>query len=117
MRSASLAACIIAGSSCSPRALPAPDGAASRSEGAGWQSLFDGRSLAEWRGYCRSGAPESWVAEDGALHLKPPSSDPSNSSERADLVTRGEYENFELTLEWKIAEGGNSGIFYLAPES
>jgi hypothetical protein len=117
MKSASLAACIIAASSCSPRALPAPDAAASRPEAAGWHSLFDGRSLAEWRGYCRSSVPESWVAEDGVLHLKPPSSDPSSSQARADLITRSEYENFELALEWKIAEGGNSGIFYLAPEN
>jgi hypothetical protein len=117
MRSASVAACIIAGSSCSPPPLLAPDGAASRSEPAGWHSLSDGRSLAEWRGYCRASVPESWVAEDGALHLKPPSTDPSSSEARADLVTRSEYENFELALEWKIAEGGNSGIFYLAPEN
>jgi hypothetical protein len=117
MRSASLAACVIVASSCSPRGLPAPDAAASRSEGAGWYALFDGRSLAEWRGYCRSSVPDSWAAEDGALHLAPPGPDPSSSKARADLVTRGEYENFELALEWKIAEGGNSGIFYLAQEN
>jgi hypothetical protein len=95
--------------------MPAPDGPAS-SELAGWHSLFDGSSLAEWRGYCRSSVPESWVAEDGALRLLPPSTD-QPSSARADLVTRGEYESFELDLEWKISEGGNSGIFYLAPEN
>jgi hypothetical protein len=117
MRSAPLAACIITASSCSPRALPAPDGAASRAEPTAWQSLLDGRSLAEWRGYCRSSVPESWVAQDGVLHLRPPSADPAGAKTRADLVTRSEYENFALALEWKIAEGGNSGIFYLAPEN
>jgi hypothetical protein len=117
MRSASLAACGIVGLlACSPRAVPAPGGPASRSEPAGWHALFDGGSLAEWRGYCRSSVPESWVAEDGALRLKPPSTDPPSSA-RADLVTRGEYENFELELEWKVSEGGNSGIFYLAQEN
>jgi hypothetical protein len=95
--------------------MPAPDGAASRSE-PGWHSLFDGSSLAEWRGYCRASVPESWVAEDGVLRLLPPSTDPPSSA-RADLVTRSEYESFELTLEWMVSEGGNSGIFYLAPES
>jgi hypothetical protein len=79
--------------------------------------LFDGRSLAEWRGYCRSSVPESWVAEDGVLHLRPPSAGPASAQARSDLITRGEYENFSLALEWKIAEGGNSGIFYLAPEN
>jgi len=101
----------------SPGPLPAPDGAASHSEAAGWVSLFDGRSLAQWRGYCRSNVPESWVAEDGVLHLKPPSTDPTSSIARADLITRSEYETFELALDWKISEGGNSGIFYLAQEN
>jgi hypothetical protein len=118
MRSASLAACIIIGlSACSARVTPASDGAASRPQPGGWHSLFDGHSLAEWRGYCRASVPERWVAEDGALHLRPPSTDPSNSMAGGDLVTRGEYENFELALEWKISEGGNSGIFYRAPEN
>jgi hypothetical protein len=112
----SLAACSIAGLlACSPRATATSDAAVSRSEPDGWQWLLDGRSLAEWRGYCRTSVPESWGVEDGVLHLKPPSGDPASS--RADLITRSEYENFELALEWKIATGGNSGIFYLAPES
>jgi hypothetical protein len=96
--------------------MPAPAGAASHSEPAAWQSLFDGASLAQWRGYCRSSVPESWVAEDGMLHLKAPSTD-QPSAARADLVTRSEYESFELALEWRISEGGNSGIFVLAPEN
>lgn len=117
MRSAPLAACIVAASACSAPALPVPDGAASRSEPAAWHSLFDGRSLAEWRGYCRPSVPEGWVAEEGVLHLRPPSADPASAKARADLVTRSEYENFALALEWKVAAGGNSGIFYLAPEN
>jgi len=116
MRSAPLAACISAALlACSPRATPAPEGAASPPEPPGWQSLFAGGSLAEWRGYCRPSVPEGWVAEDGVLHLKAPGTDQPNAA-RADLITRGEYENFELALEWKISEGGNSGIFFLAPE-
>jgi hypothetical protein len=96
--------------------MRAPDAAASRSELAGWRALFDGSSLAEWRGYCRSSVPEDWVAEDGVLHLKAPSTD-RPSTARGDLVTRGEYETFELALEWKVSEAGNSGIFFLASES
>jgi hypothetical protein len=55
------------------------------------------------------------VAEAGVLHLKPPSNEQPGSG--GDLITRAEYENFELALEWKISEGGNSGIFYRAPEN
>jgi hypothetical protein len=57
------------------------------------------------------------VVEDGALHLKPARTEQPGSMAGGDLITRGEYENFELALEWKISEGGNSGIFYLAPEN
>jgi hypothetical protein len=118
MRSALLAACIITGlSACTPRATPASDGAVRPVEADGWHSLFDGSSLAEWRGYCKDSVPERWVVEDGALHLKPPSTDPPSSVGGGDLVTRGEYENFELALEWKISEGGNSGVFYLAADN
>ncbi len=33
-----------------------------------------------------------------------------------DIITKKMYKNFELSLEWKVSEGGNSGIFYLAQE-
>ena len=33
-----------------------------------------------------------------------------------DIITLNKYKDFELSLEWKISEGGNSGIFYLAQE-
>ncbi len=103
---------------CSPLVAPASEPAASKGAPTEWHALFDGSSLAEWRGYCRDGVPEGWVAEDGELRLKKPaSSGPGNSVAAGDLVTRGEYENFELALEWKISAGGNSGIFFLAPEN
>jgi hypothetical protein len=114
----SLAVCVITGLwACFPGATPAPDLAASPSEAAVGHALFDGHSLAEWRGYCRDSVPERWVVEDGVLRLKPASTEPAGSTAGGDLITRGEYENFELALEWKVSEGGNSGIFFRAPEN
>ena len=71
----------------------------------GWQLLFDGSSLSGWRGYHAAEAPAGWRAEDGTLH---------RAGSGGDIVTVGSYADFELSLDWKVAEGGNSGIFYRA---
>ena len=72
---------------------------------AGWRLLFDGRSLDGWRRYDGRPMTGGWVVEDGALaHVR---------RGRA-IVTDDIFEDFELTLEWKVEPGGNSGIFYRA---
>lgn len=70
---------------------------------AGWRSLFDGRSLGGWRGFTSDTPPAGWVAVDGTL---------MRQGSGGDLVTVEEFGDFELRLQWKIAEGGNSGIFF-----
>ena len=72
---------------------------------AGWKLLFDGKSLAGWRGY-KTEAPNGWSVQNGALVLE--------AGRKGDLVTQQQYGDFELSLEWKISEGGNSGIIYRA---
>ncbi|MDE2806757.1 MAG: DUF1080 domain-containing protein [Gemmatimonadota bacterium] len=76
---------------------------------AGWTLLFDG-TLAGWRGYRRADTPAGWSIEDGILTFTPGVGD-------GDLMTREQFGDFELALEWRIAEGGNSGIFYRATEA
>ena len=71
-----------------------------------WHSLFDGETLAGWRGYESLDIPQGWRVEEGSIHF---------SDGKGDLVTTSEFADFELALEWKVAEGGNSGILYLAP--
>jgi hypothetical protein len=76
----------------------------------GWTLLFDGKSLAGWHGY-NGGALESWTIEDCAM--KSVGTEGNYGSDmRVDLVTDREYTNFELRLDWKVTEGGNSGIMY-----
>ena len=74
----------------------------------GWRPLFDGKTLDGWRGYKQQPAPAGWKVQDGML---------VRLGEGGDLVTADEFGDFELALEWKISEGGNSGIFYRALES
>lgn len=74
----------------------------------GWELLFDGKTLNGWRNYKGKGVKPGWKVESGMLvHTK----------DGGDLITEKQYENFVLKLEWKVAEGGNSGIFFGARET
>lgn len=83
---------------------------APRTAGAEWTVLFDGTSLAGWRSYNETEPGAEWIIEDGAIKLNV--DDRTETMTGGDLITDGQYENFELELEWKITEGGNSGIFF-----
>ena len=72
-----------------------------------WKVLFDGKSLDAWRGYKSDTVPQGWKINDGVL---------TKDGRPADLISRDEFGDFELELEWKIAPGGNSGIFYRGSE-
>jgi len=78
---------------------------------AGWTLLFDGESTEHWRGYNRESFPSTgWVVEDdGTLHVK-------GGEGGGDLMTRRQYADFELSLEFRTAEGANSGIMYRVTE-
>lgn len=75
-----------------------------------WQALIDGADLAAWRGFKRDDVPANWSVAEGTLTFTP-------GADGGDLITKETFENFELELEWKISEGGNSGIFYHVVES
>jgi hypothetical protein len=69
---------------------------------AGFQLLFDGRSLDGWE-LARALPLGKWVAEDGCLVPK---------GRPGELRTTAQYGDFELLFDWKIARGGNSGVMY-----
>ena len=77
--------------------------------------LFDGKTTSGWRGFKKPAFPErGWVVEDGWLkHLKSTGQD---SHGGGDIITIDTFDNFDLTFEWKIAPGGNSGVKYLVTE-
>ncbi|HEX6987622.1 MAG TPA: family 16 glycoside hydrolase, partial [Planctomycetaceae bacterium] len=75
---------------------------------AGWTLLFDGESLDGWRNYKKEGVSDGWKVEDGAIVRV--------GQGAGDIVTAEQYDDFELVLEYKISEGGNSGLMFLVTE-
>jgi len=82
----------------------------------GWILLFDGKSTDQWRGYGKETFPKGWIIEDGAIKCNGSGRGEAGAKDGGDIITKDQYQNFELTLEWKISEGGNSGIFILGQE-
>ena len=82
---------------------------------AGWLLLFDGKSFNGWRGFHSDKVPGGWVIEDGAIKKIPGRGMLGGAG--GDLITVDEFSNFELSIEWKLSPGGNSGIKYLVTES
>jgi hypothetical protein len=81
----------------------------------GWKLLFDGKNTEGWRGYNKDSFPsQGWVVEDGAIKVQGTGSGEAGGP--GDIIYDEQFKDFELTLEWKVSEGGNSGIFYLAQE-
>jgi hypothetical protein len=74
---------------------------------AGWRSLFDGTNTTAWRGYKEQAVPAGWQIVDGVLAKK---------GSVGDLMTKDQFGNFELALDWKLSPGGNAGVFYRGTE-
>ena len=80
----------------------------------GWTSLFDGKSLAGWRGYkMPDAAGTRWRVENGMLTL--PAREGKETRSR-DIITTETFDRFELSWEWRVAPGGNSGVKYYVVE-
>jgi hypothetical protein len=80
----------------------------------GWVLLFDGTSTKGWHTYLKSTASPAWGVADGAIALDQAAK--KNGAPGGDLVTDAEYENYELSYEWKISPGGNSGLIFSVHE-
>ena len=74
---------------------------------AGWRPLFDGHTLNGWREYKAQTPPAGWFVRDSAL---------TKTEGTRDLISVDQFGDFELELEWKLARGGNAGLFYRATE-
>jgi Domain of Unknown Function (DUF1080) len=89
-------------------AIPSPARAAGAAQTAGaWRPLFDGTSMDAWRRYKSSAPIQGWTIQDGMV---------SKDGNASDLVSKDEFGDFELEVEWRIGEAGNSGIFYRGSE-
>jgi hypothetical protein len=80
----------------------------SQEQQSGWKLLFDGKSTTGWRNYKKQTVGPGWTVVDGILTR--------SGDDAGDIITIDKYRNFELALDWRVAEGGNSGILYRATE-
>src|SRR4028118_283189 len=71
-------------------------------------SLVARKTLAGWHAFNKTGAIKNWTIEDGAMVCL----GAAKGDTGGDIVTDAEYENFELSWDWKIDTGGNSGVMY-----
>lgn len=73
----------------------------------GWELLFDGKSLDQWKDFNGDSLTQPWHVVDGCIQANGDGSDLSGY-----IVTKKQYENFILDWDWKLSHGGNSGMLY-----
>lgn len=73
----------------------------------GWKLLFDGTTTTGWRNYKSDKVTDRWKVSNGELYL-----DKSVTTGAGDIMTDGEFQDYELTLDWKISACGNSGVIF-----
>jgi hypothetical protein len=82
----------------------------------GWMLLFDGKTSEGWRGVNQETFPAGWEVINGTLHCKESGKGEAGAEDGGDILYEKKFSNFHLKFEWKISEGGNSGVFYLGQE-
>src|SRR5471032_208980 len=85
-------------------AAEAPNTLTPAEKAGGWKLLFDGKTTAGWKGFKTAAPDAGWKVEGGVLGPTPKVS--------KDLITKANFENFDLTFDWKISAKGNSGVMY-----
>lgn len=88
---------------------------------AGWRLLFDGRTLRGWRGLGSDSVPTAhWVVVDGAIQKvasgRVPTLPDGQPAQGGDLMTVDAFQDFELSFEWRVTPGANSGVKYNVSE-
>ena len=109
------AVCSIVAVACSDT-LPGDNQLTNKEKKEGWQLLFDGQTMNGWRRIYTDGFPKiGWRVEDGCMLME--ENKGGESSFGGDLITTREYSNFDLTFDFKLTPGANSGIKYFVDES
>jgi cytochrome c len=84
----------------------------------GWKLLFDGKNINGFRNYKKSTIGSGWVINENAIHLNAQKVDGKwQSKDGGDIITTKPYQDYELKLDWKISNCGNSGIIFNVVES
>lgn len=101
---------------CKEKKEAAPNTLTDQEKAEGWVLLFDGQTTNGWRGVNKDHFPANWQVVDGTLFCVGSGRGEAGAADGGDILFDNEFRNFKLSLEWKISEGGNSGIFYLGKE-
>lgn len=97
------------GAACSTFAESAPNTLTDAEKKSGWKLLFDGKTTDGWRNYKQDEISDGWKVENGAIVW---------AKRRAgDIITEKKYGRFELSIEYKISKGGNSGVMFHVAET
>lgn len=82
----------------------------------GWILLFNGKDFSGWRQYKASTMAKNWVIEDDAMKVYTAEGRKPGQGDGGDILFDKKFKNFELSIDWKAGEMGNSGIFYYVRE-
>ena len=93
----------------------APNTLTPQEQAEGWKLLFNGHDLNGWHSYLQTGTGKDWSVVDGRIELTKSNLDPHQ--DYTDLVTDGEYANFDLKLEWMANPCIDSGVMFYVHES
>ncbi len=101
------------GEKLTPQIVP-PNHLTEKEKADGWKLLFDGKSTDGWRNFNKESIGAGWIIDDHAIHLNAKKNPDGHwqAADGGDIITDGDYENYELRLDWKIGPCGNSGIIY-----
>lgn len=100
-----------------PASTPQPNTLSEREKSEGWKLLFDGKTTSGWRNFKAAKIGAAWKVNDAALYLDNSKKKDWQTVGGGDIVTIDEYENYELSIDWKVQPCGNSGIIFNVVES
>ncbi|RYD70972.1 MAG: DUF1080 domain-containing protein, partial [Sphingobacteriales bacterium] len=83
----------------------------------GWQLLFDGNSYSGWTKYGGATTGKAWKIKDSSIYLDAGAKKADwQTNDGGDIVTTASFSDFHLQYDWKIAQGGNSGVIFYVHE-
>jgi hypothetical protein len=100
-----------------PSCAQKPNNLTGKEKKAGWVLLFNGKNFTGWRQYNGTEMPKNWIIEDNAMKVfTGEGKNPGQGSGGDIIYSIKKFKNFELSIDWKVSEMGNSGIFYYVRE-
>lgn len=99
-----------------PDVMPVMNSLSEQEKAEGWKLLFDGSSKNGWHIWHGKSDGSAWKVQDGMLHLDPQEMKDWQTVGGGDIVTDSAFTNFHFSVEWKVADSGNSGIIFLVQE-